>query len=83
MLTSSISEKRFIMDALEPGDDQCLTEKLVYKVLAWLRWLNTVLRAVSGNLRDGACFQLDKQTWRRKCNGTEKTIFQNLLVKIL
>ena len=24
-----------------------------------LRWLNTVLRAVSGNLRDGACFKLD------------------------
>ena len=33
---------------------------------AILRWLNTVLRAVSGNLRDGACFELDKQTWRRK-----------------
>ena len=31
-----------------------------------LRWLNTVLQAVSGNLRDGACFKLDKQTWRRK-----------------
>ena len=26
------------------------------------RWLNTVLRVVSGNLRDGACFKLDKQT---------------------
>ena len=25
-----------------------------------LRWLNTVLRAVSGNSRDGACFKLDK-----------------------
>ena len=32
----------------------------------FLRWLNTVLRAVSGNSRDGACFKLDKQTWRRK-----------------
>ena len=31
-----------------------------------LRWLNTVLRAVSGNLPDGACFKLDKQTWRLK-----------------
>ena len=31
-----------------------------------LRWLNTVLRAVSGNSRDGACFKIDKQTWRRK-----------------
>ena len=31
-----------------------------------LRWLNTVLRAVSGNSRDGVCFKLDKQTWRRK-----------------
>ena len=30
--------------------------------LGWLRWLNTVLRAVSGS----ACFKLDKQTWRRK-----------------
>ena len=28
-----------------------------------LRWLNTVLRATSGNLRDGACFKLGKQTW--------------------
>ena len=27
-----------------------------------LRWLNTVLRAVSSR----ACFKLDKQTWRRK-----------------
>ena len=32
----------------------------------WLRWLNTALQAVSGNSRDGACFKLDKQTWRRK-----------------
>ena len=31
-----------------------------------LRWLNTVLRAVSGNSRDGARFKLDKQTWRGK-----------------
>ena len=31
-----------------------------------LRWLNTVLWAVSGNSRDGACFKLDKQTWQRK-----------------
>ena len=48
-----------------------------------LRWLNTVLRAVSGNYRDGVCFKLDKQTWRRKSNGTQKTISQNLLSKIL
>ena len=32
----------------------------------YLRWLNTVLRAVSGNSLDGACFKLDKQTWRWK-----------------
>ena len=38
-----------------------------------LRWLNTVLRTISGNLRDGACFKLDRQTWRRKRNGTQKT----------
>ena len=25
-----------------------------------LRWLNTVLRAVSGNSRDGACFEIDE-----------------------
>ena len=31
-----------------------------------LRWLNTLLRAVSGNSREGVCFKLDKQTWRRK-----------------
>ena len=48
-----------------------------------LRWLNTVLRAVSGNSRDGKCFNLDKQTWRRKSNGTQKTKTQNLLIKIL
>ena len=40
-----------------------------------LRWLNTVLRAVSGQ----AYFKSDKQTWRRK----KKTISQNLLIKIL
>ena len=28
--------------------------------------LNTVLRAVSGNSREGASFKLDKQIWRRK-----------------
>ena len=28
--------------------------------------LNTVLRAVSGNSREGTSFKLDKQTWRRK-----------------
>ena len=48
-----------------------------------LRWLNTVLRAVSGNMRDGACFKLDKQIWRRKSSGTQKTISQNLHIKIL
>ena len=32
----------------------------------WLRWLNTVLRAVSGNSRDSACFKSDIQTWRHK-----------------
>ena len=30
-----------------------------------LRWLNTVLRAVSGTMRDGARFKLEKQTRRR------------------
>ena len=53
---------------------------LSFKVI--LRWLNTVLRAVSVNSRNGACFKLDKQTWRRKSNGTQKTISQNLLNKI-
>ena len=47
-----------------------------------LRWLNTVLRAVSGNSHDTMCFKLDKQTWRRKSDGTQKTISQNLLIKI-
>ena len=28
--------------------------------------VNTVLRAISGYSRDGACFKLDKQTWQRK-----------------
>ena len=48
-----------------------------------LRWLNTVLQAVSGNFRDGVCFKLDRPTWRRKSNGTQKTISQNLLIRIL
>ena len=28
-------------------------------------------------------FKLDKQTWREKSNGTQKTISQNLPIKIL
>ena len=44
-------------------------------------WLNTVLWAVSSNSCDGLCFKLDKQTWRRKSNVTQKTISQNLLLK--
>ena len=49
-----------------------------------LRWLNTVLRVVSSNSRDGVCFKLEKQTWQlEKGNGTQKTISENLLIKIL
>ena len=36
--------------------------------------------AVCSNSRNGACFKLEKQTWRRKSNGTQKTISQNLLI---
>ena len=59
------------------------TSLLIKRRDVYLRWLNTVLWAASGNLRDGACFKLEKQTWRRKNNGTQKTISQNLLIKIL
>ena len=45
-----------------------------------LRWLNTVLLAVSGNSRDGACFKLDKQTWRRKSKSTQRKTSQNYLL---
>ena len=38
----------------------------LFMTLHHLMWLNTVLRAVTGNSRDGDCFKLDKQTWRRK-----------------
>ena len=51
-----------------------------------LRWLNTVLWAVSSNSRDSTCFTLDKQTWQGKkamVPGTQRTISQNLLTKIL
>ena len=48
-----------------------------------LRWLKTVLWAVSGKLRDGACFKLEKQTWRQKSSGTQMTISRKLLIKIL
>ena len=40
-----------------------------------LGWLNTVLRAVIGNSRDGACFNLDKQTWQRKKQWTTEDDF--------
>ena len=30
-----------------------------------------------------ACFKLDKQIWREKSYGAQKTISQNLLIKIL
>ena len=32
---------------------------------------------------DEEYFKLDKQTWRRKSNGAQKTISQNLLITIL
>jgi len=48
----------------------------------WLRWLNTVLRAVSGNSREDACFKLDK-LGGAKSNGTQKMFSQNLLIIIL
>ena len=47
-----------------------------------LRWLNTVLRAVSGNSRDGVCFKLDKQTWRRKKQWYTEDNSQNIIIKI-
>ena len=50
-------------------------------IIPWLsRWLNTVWRAVSGNTRDGACFKLDKQTWRRKSNGTQNWFIKNFAI---
>ena len=58
-------------------------EKQVKKSDIELKVAEHSLRAVSGNLRDGACFKLHKQTWRRKSNGTQKTISQNLHIKIL
>ena len=71
----------------DKGDDDHRHHHPVNEIMKewWtrLRWLNTVLRAVSGNLRDGACFKLDKQAWRRKSNGTQKTISQNLVIRIL
>ena len=44
---------------------------------------HTVLRAVSGYSRDGACFKLDNKHGGEKCNGSQKTISQNVLMKIL
>ena len=49
------------------NDNNVCIKKLVPRLFSLcLRWLNTVLRAVSGNSHEGACFKLDKQTWRRK-----------------
>ena len=64
-----------------------LSTNTIVKDVAISAWFfsrsGTVLRAVSGNSGDGACFKLDKQTWWRKRNDTQKTISQNLLIKIL
>ena len=49
----------------------------------WIKVAEHSLPAVSGNSRDGACFKLDKQTWCRKSNGTQNTICQNLVIRIL
>ena len=49
-----------VLERHEPQANASRTSKV------FLRWLNTVLLAVSGNSRDGVCFKLDKQTWRRK-----------------
>ena len=50
---------------------------------AVLKVAGHIFAVVSGNSRDGACFKPDKQTWWQKSNGTQKTISQNLLSKIL
>ena len=39
-----------------------------------LRWLNTILQVIRGNLHDSMCFNLNKQTLQRESNGTQKTI---------
>ena len=48
-----------------------------------LRWMNTVLRAVSGNTCDGICFKLDKQTRRLEKQWNTEDDFSFLLIKIL
>ena len=44
----------------------CTASNFTALIPSCLRWLNTVLRVVSSNLSDGACFKLEKQTWQRK-----------------
>ena len=84
-LTGAITRARMLLSFLCPWC--CVVTMLVSTLTLTLkqyslRWLNTVLQAVSGNSRDGACFKLDQQTWQRKSNGTQNTISKNLLIKI-
>ena len=46
-------------------------------LLLLIRWLNIVLRAVSGNSRDGSLFQI-----RKNMAAKRQTISQNLLIKL-
>ena len=63
-----------VWQLLQPYCIQC--DNTVFQ----LRWLNTVLWAVSGNSRDGARFKLDKQTWQRKKQWNTEDFSQNLLI---
>ena len=56
------------IDCLISQEKFCSLSHIIYPLLIIfysapsLRWLNTVLQAVSGS----ACFKFDEQTWRRK-----------------
>ena len=56
-------------DIFNPREN--LSIQVLRKKMRTLRWLNTVLRAVSGNSRWRRVFKSDKRTGRRKSNVTQ------------
>ena len=67
VLNRTVHWHHWCFDNLSSSHLQSQSE--LYHISWWyLRWLNTVFRAVSGTSRDGVCVKLEKQTWRRKSN---------------
>ena len=60
------------------GEGRASLVSLIPRYPPSLRWLNTVLRAVSGNSRTGACFNLDQ----KKLGNEKAMVHRRRFVKI-